>query len=208
MRVPVAIFTRVSTKSQDYSRQISDLTKLAEKHNFEIVATLTAKESGSKKKNEDRQAIQELLYLAKNRDIQKVLTTEVSRLGRNPLENVKLLEELHAYGVSILSQDMGVETLTPEGKASIVGEILYTVFSSIYKQETTKLSERIHSGLAEARKRGKTLGRPKGSSKTETDYLKEYAGVARDLKKGIPVVKVAKIHSITPKTVRKVKKAM
>jgi DNA invertase Pin-like site-specific DNA recombinase len=196
----------VSSKSQDYSRQISDLTTLAKKHNFEIVATLTAKESGSKKKNEDRLAIQKLLALAKNKEIAKVLTTEVSRLGRNPLENVKLLEELHAHGVSILSQDMGIETLTPEGKPSIVGEILYTVFSSIYKQETAKLSERIHSGLAEARRKGKTLGRPKGTIKTEQGLLKEYPGVVRDLKKGIAVIKVAKIHSIAPKTVRKVKK--
>ena len=103
---------------------------------------------------------------------------------------------------------MGIETLTPEGKPSIVGEILYTVFSSIYKQETAKLSERIHSGLAEARRKGKILGRPIGSGKTEKDILKEYPGVVRDLKKGIAVVKVAKIHSINPKTVRKVKKAI
>ncbi len=71
--IPVAIFTRVSTKSQDYTRQISDLTNLAEKHNFSVVATLTAKESGSKKKNDDREAIQELLSLAAQKKIQKVL---------------------------------------------------------------------------------------------------------------------------------------
>jgi DNA invertase Pin-like site-specific DNA recombinase len=169
---PVAIFTRVSTKSQDYSRQITELKRLAEKHNFQVVSILTAKESATKKSNEDRQAIQDLVELASKGEIGKVLTTEVSRLGRNPLENIKLLEILHSYGLSILSLDMGgIETLTEEGKPSMVGEILYTVFSSIYKQEAAKLSERTISGLAEARRKGKTLGRPKGAVKPNRIFL-------------------------------------
>lgn len=209
MKIRVAIFTRVSTRSQDYSRQITDLKRIAEKHNFEIIKILTAKESGTKLKNDDRQAIKDLLTMASNGEIEKVLTTEVSRLGRNTLENIKLLEQLHAHQVSILSLDMaGIETLAADGKPSMVGEILYTVFSSMYKQEAAKLSERTISGLAEARRKGKTLGRPQGSGKTDKDILNEYKPVAKDLKRGIPVIKIAKLHGIDAKTVRKVKKAL
>jgi DNA invertase Pin-like site-specific DNA recombinase len=191
----------------DYSRQITDLQKLADKNGFTVVATLTAKEFPSKTAS-DKEVIHELTQLAQNGKIQKVLTAEVSRLGRNPLENVKLLEELHAHHVSILSQDMDAETLTPEGNLSTIGRILHNVFLSIYKQETIRHSERVNGGLDEARRKGTILGRPKGSHKSEKDILKEYAGVVKDLKKGLPVVEVARFYSIDAKTVRKVKKLL
>jgi DNA invertase Pin-like site-specific DNA recombinase len=204
--IPVAIFVRVSTQKQDYQRQLSELNAVAAKHRFEVVATITAKVS-TRKKASERKDLEELLKLAATGRIEKVLTTEVSRIGRNTLENLQLLEELNKYKVSILSMDMGLETLTPEGRPSMVAEILFTVYSSIYRQEREKLVERIHSGLEEARRQGKTLGRREGSVKSNEVLLKEYAGVVKDLRAGISIRKVAKIHGLTPPTVQKVKNA-
>jgi predicted site-specific integrase-resolvase len=48
--VPVAIFTRVSTKSQDYQRQVADLTIYAQKMNYQVVATISEKVSATKRK--------------------------------------------------------------------------------------------------------------------------------------------------------------
>jgi DNA invertase Pin-like site-specific DNA recombinase len=205
--IPVAIFVRVSTQKQDYQRQLSELNAVAAKHRFEVVATITAKVS-TRKKASERKDLEELLKLAATGRIEKVLTTEVSRIGRNTLENLQLLEELNKYKVSILSMDMGLETLTPEGRPSMVAEILFTVYSSIYRQEREKLVERIHSGLEEARRQGKTLGRREGSVKSNEVLLKEYAGVVKDLRAGISIRKVAKIHNLTPPTVQKVKNAL
>ncbi len=201
---PVAIFVRVSSEKQNYQRQLSDLKKLADREGYEVVATITAKIS-TLKKDSDRTDLTELRLLAKSGRIRKVLTTEISRLGRDTMENLQLLQELNKQGVSILSQDMGMETLTPDGKPSMVAEILFTVYSSIYRQEREKLRERILSGQEEARRQGKHIGRKAGSVKSDASLLKEYAPVIRDLRDGISLRKTAKIHGLSPVTVQKIK---
>ena len=56
----VVLFCRVSTQIQDYERQVSDLTLLAERHNWSIAETFTEKVSGAKK-NEERKELTALL---------------------------------------------------------------------------------------------------------------------------------------------------
>jgi DNA invertase Pin-like site-specific DNA recombinase len=204
--IPVALFVRVSSEKQNYQRQLSDLRKLADREGYEVVATITAKIS-TLKKDSDRTDLTELLQLAKSGRIQKVLTTEISRLGRDTVENLQLLDELSKHKVSILSQDMGMETLTADGKLSLAAEILFTVYSSIYRQEREKLRERILSGQQEAKRQGKHIGRRAGTGKSDAQLLKEYAPVVKDLNNGISLRKTARIHGLSPATVQKVKHA-
>ena len=68
--------------------------------------------------------------------------------------------------------------------------------------------QRILSGLAEARRRGKQLGRPKGSVKQQEQLLSEYAGVVNDLKAGLSIRQIAAIRQVSTDTVQRVKKAM
>lgn len=56
----VVLFCRVSTQIQDYERQVSDLTLLAKRHNWNIAETFTEKVSGAKK-NEERKELTALL---------------------------------------------------------------------------------------------------------------------------------------------------
>src|SRR5690606_4493977 len=115
----VAIFGRVSTKDrQDFKRQVVDMTKVAERNNYKVDSIITEKISGAKS-NEERLGVQKLLKGAKNGTFQKVLVTEVSRLGRNTLETLKLVEELHKCGVSIYLHDLGTETLNSDGEMNM-----------------------------------------------------------------------------------------
>lgn len=70
--------------------------------------------------------------------------------------------------------------------------------------ETERLSERILSGLAEARRRGKQLGRPKGSVKQHQQLLSDYAGVVKDLKAGLSIRQIAAIRQVSTDTIRQV----
>jgi DNA invertase Pin-like site-specific DNA recombinase len=203
--IPVAIFVRVSSEKQNFQRQISDLKKLAEREEYQVVATITAKVS-TLKKGDERTDLEDLRTLARSGRIQKVLTTE-TRLGRDTVENLQLLGELSKQKVSILSQDMGMETLTADGKLSLAAEILFTVYSSIYRQEREKLRERILSGQQEAKRQGKHIGRRAGTGKSDAQLLKEYAPVVKDLNNGISLRKTARIHGLSPATVQKVKHA-
>lgn len=203
----VAIFVRVSKLTQDYTRQISDLQAYAAGRNYQVVEIISEKISGAKK-NEERVGIQQLLQLARKGKINKVLTSEISRLGRNSKENYDLLHELSNLKVSIYSQDMGMETLTTDGKLSVVAEILYTVFSSIYRQERERLIERINSGLDEAKRKGKTLGRPTGTTKSAEKLLKENQQIVRKINEGLSIRDIAKICACGTAKVQRVKKAL
>lgn len=202
--LPIAIFVRVSKQSQDYERQIADLNAYAVKQGYTVVATIAEKISGAKR-NSERQGIAELLELAASRRIKKVLVSEVSRLGRRTSDVLKVIEELTEQGVSIYAQNYNLETLTPEGKRNPVASLLFTLLAEFARLERETLVERINSGLDQARRRGKTLGRPTGTTKDSTALLQEYAPVVRFIKQGFSLRQTAKLAEVSVNTVRKVK---
>lgn len=205
MKLPVAIFTRVSKLSQDYNRQITELQEIADRNNYHVVAVISEKISGSKK-NEDREGIQELLTLAKKGEIKKVLTSEVSRVGRNVADTLKILDTLTDLKISVYAKNLGIETLTPDGKRSIPAGILFTLMAELARGEKELLVERIKSGMKHAREiKNKIPGRRKGSGMSDDEFKKKYSRVIADLKKGLSIRKVAKANEVSLFTVQRVK---
>ena len=196
------IFVRVSKREQDYQRQLEDLRALAKTQNLEIVAEIAEKISGAKS-NQERDGVQELLKLAQKGIIQKVLVQEVSRLGRSTVEVLKVLEELTSLQVSVYVQNFGFETLK-NGKRNPIAQFMFTLLAEFARMERETLRERILSGMEEARRQGKHLGRPDGSLENKDTFLKKYPSVVRNLRQGISVRKTAKICDTSINTVRKV----
>ena len=203
----VALFVRVSKQSQDYERQITDLTRAANEQRWHIHTVIAEKVSGAAMK-ENRTAITKLLHLAKQRTITKVLVTEISRLGRRTGDVLNVIETLFEYGVSVYAHNYRLETLTPDGKRNPVAALLFTFLAEFARLDRETLVERIHSGLEQARRRGKTLGRPSGTTKSEEQILKDYPRVVRCLKQGLSLRQAAKVAEVSVNTVRKVKAAM
>ena len=196
------IFVRVSKREQDYQRQIEDLRIVAQSQHVEIVAEISEKISGAKS-NQERDGVQELLRLAQNGVINKVLVQEVSRLGRSTVEVLKILEALKALKISVYVQNFGFETLK-NGKRNPIAQFMFTLLAEFARTERETLRERILSGMDEARRQGKHLGRPDGSTENKEAFLKKYPSVVRNLRQGISVRKTAKISHISINTVRKV----
>jgi DNA invertase Pin-like site-specific DNA recombinase len=196
------IFVRVSKREQDYQRQLEDLRVLSKTQNLEIVAEIAEKISGAKD-NQERDGVQELLKLAQKGIIQKVLVQEVSRLGRSTVEVLKVLEELTSLQVSVYVQNFGLETLK-NGKRNPIAQFMFTLLAEFARLERETLRERILSGMEEARRQGKHLGRPDGSLENKDTFLKKYPSVVRNLRQGISVRKTAKICDTSINTVRKV----
>lgn len=121
---------------------------------------------------------------------------------------VALMEAITEAGVSIYAHNLGPETLLASGKQNPVASIVIAVMIGIDAMETERLSERILSGLAEARRPGKPLGRPKGSVKQQDQLLTDYVMVAKDLKKGLSIRQTAVLRQVSTDTVQRVKKAM
>lgn len=207
--IPVAIFARVSTELQDNSRQISDLQAVADRNNWKVIATITAKISGYRKSRKERKDLDQLIELAQAKKIKKVLITEVSRLGRRPAETYSLLEELTEHGVSIYSHNYGLETLQPNGKRNPAASLIFMIFSEQARTEIELLSERIRSGQQEAKRNGKHIARPKGSVKTKEKLFSDYPKIVKYLKEGNNSIReIAKLCDVANNTVMKVKKAL
>lgn len=68
------------------------------------------------------------------------------------------------------------------------------------------LSERIRSGLAEARRKGKKIGRPEGGDDIDS-VKRKYSKLIADLKKGtLSLSECSKLHDVSRNTVIKIKK--
>jgi putative DNA-invertase from lambdoid prophage Rac len=151
----VAIYARVSTDDQNAERQVLDLTAFAERCGHEVVEVFRETASGTKNDRKQREKVRQL---AKGRFIQAVMVTELSRWGRNTEDLLRTVQELADWGVSLLAlkgQDFDLTTAT--------GKLMLTMLSAISDFERGLLSERTKSGLAAARAKGKTLGRPTGN---------------------------------------------
>ncbi|WP_186742375.1 recombinase family protein [Spirosoma utsteinense] len=124
---PVALFVRVSTKEQDYARQVADLTAHTERQGYEIVHIIHETGSATKRSNVDRPELDKLLDLCRRKLIRKVLVTEFSRLGRRRSETPALMEAITQAGVSIYAHNLGLETLLANGKRNPVASIVIAV---------------------------------------------------------------------------------
>ena len=150
----VAIYCRVSTADQSCERQERDLLTLTMRAGYEVVGVYKETGSGAKL---DRAERKKVMALAQARQIDAVLVTELSRWGRSTMDLLHTLRELEARRVSLIAMsgmafDLGTAT----------GRMLATVLAGIAEFERDLLCERVRSGLAAARARGRVLGRRPG----------------------------------------------
>ena len=149
----VALYGRVSTSEQNAAMQIEELRAYCLRRQWQIVEEfIDAGVSGSK---ESRPALNRLLADAKRRRFDTVLVYRYDRFARSLRQLVNALAEFDALGIHFVSLHEGVDTSTPNGR------LVFGIFASIAEFERELIRGRVRSGLAAARTRGKTLGRPR-----------------------------------------------
>ena len=207
-KIRAAIFVRVSTKHQDTARQVDDLKQLCQKQGWEVVSIITEKISGSAK-NSQRSGLKQLDELAGNNKVDKVVVSEVSRLGRNTREVLEIIESFSNRKISLYIQNHNLETLTPSGKVNSMAKFMLTLLAEFARMERETLIERTISGQRRAWEiEGKQKGRPTGSTEDTSKVLYKYPEVVRHLKAGKSLRDVSARCEVAINTVRKVKKAM
>lgn len=151
------IYARVSTKEQDNQRQISDLQVYASRRGIEIIAVLEEKASGAKN---DRPVRKQIMEMARRREIDAVIVSEMTRWGRSTEDLLSTLQSLAESNVSLiaLSGDMNMDMTTANGK------LLVTMLAAISEFERGLIRERVKSGIASAKARGKVIGRKSGDN--------------------------------------------
>ncbi len=198
----VVLFARVSTNIQDYDRQINELTALAERNGWEIAASYAEKVSGAKKNIERTELLRMVEYVEANH-INKVLVTELSRLGRDTLQVLEVIEMLNAKWISLYIQNYHIETLTDDGKVNPMSQFLITILAEVARMERKTIKERMDSGYQNFRANGGVVGRKQGYRKSDETMKEEYAEEIRLLKKGYSLRNVCKLTGTSVNTLRK-----
>ena len=201
----VVLFCRVSTMIQDYDRQVKDLTLLAKTHNWKIQEIFTEKISGAKK-NDERTELTNLLAYVRAHNINKVLVTELSRLGRDTLQVLNAIELLNDAGVSLYIMNYNIETLDINGKVNPMSQFLITILAEVARMERKTIKERMDSGYKNYRQSNGKVGRKVGYRKTDEQFKLDYKDVIRLLKKGVSLRDISKATNTSVNTIRKCQK--
>ena len=199
------ILARVSTQAQDYQRQVTELQEYCDRVGWEVSRVFANKVSGTKALTE-RSEIVDMVEYIKNNDVKRVVCLEISRLGRNTLEALRVINYLNEHGVSLYVKNYNLETLI-DGKVNPVASLICTILLEIASMERLTIKERMTSGrnqyIAKCKKEGIKMGRPSSYRKSDEAYKDQYAKEISLLRKGISLRNVQSITGTAIGTLRK-----
>jgi DNA invertase Pin-like site-specific DNA recombinase len=169
--VRAGLYARVSTHDQQtLPLQIRALREYAARRGWTVALQIKEVGSGASQ----REMREKLLDAARRREIDVVLAWRLDRWGRSVTDLLATLQELSYLGVGFVSLTEALDLTTPLGRA-MAG--LLAVFAEF---EREILRERVRAGLAEARLKGKQLGRPPTVALQSAPVRKLYrAGVSK-----------------------------
>lgn len=147
-----ALYARVSTTDQTCENQLPELRRYCEVRGWSVAEYVDTGVSGAKDR---RPALDRLMQDARRRHFDVLVVWKLDRLGRSLRHLILTIEELTARGVSFTSLGEGIDTGTAAGRLQL------HLLGAIAEFERERIRERIHAGLARARREGVRIGRPK-----------------------------------------------
>ena len=211
--IRAAIYARVSStgERQSTERQVIDLTDYANRNAMTICRTFEEHISGAKK-NHERPVLQECLTYCIEENIDVLLLSELSRLGRNVdevLANIRFAKENR---LNVYFQKEGISIYGTDGKENPYLTIMIAVLGTCAQMERENIHYRLQSGrkvyvdknIAATGKSG--LGRKVGYRKPLDTKKEEYKEVLKLLRAGYPIRKVAKLTEVSESTIKRLKK--
>lgn len=201
------IYARVSTQSQDYERQVSELERWAAS-TYEVVGIYTEKVSGAKRAAERPQ-----LTAAMEAAIEQkatIVVWELSRLGRNADELLRTVLMLKDNGVNVHFKKEGISIFT-DGKDNPFFLVMLTTLAVCAELERGNIRERMRSGYIYFRAQGGKVGRKVGYRKAIADYEQQHPQLVQDLRdkmqgkargKAYSIRALAERYNLTPCTVQ------
>ncbi len=187
-------YIRVSKDDQDLNKQRHLLLEYSQQHKLLIDEFIEIEISS--RKNQDERRITELIDKLQNGDL--LLVAELSRLGRNMLETLNIINDLTLNGVKIVFiRQPELSTIGPQTP------LLLAIYSYFAETEREFISIRTKQGLAAAKAQGKQLGRPTGSRNQSRPLDAYHEQIEAYLQVGLSIAAIQKLinkHLSTPLT--------
>ena len=151
----VALYARVSTLNhgQDPEVQLGELREFCQRRALRSAHEYV--DRGISGSRERRPALDKLLADCRKRLVDAVVVYRYDRFARSLRQLVNALEEFRSLGIDFISIHEGVDTSTPNGR------LVFGIFASIAEFERELIRDRVRSGLAAAKAKGKRVGRPR-----------------------------------------------
>ena len=204
----VVILARVSTDKQEYERQLVELRDYCGKMGWEVVREFSNKVSGAVS-IEDREEIMSLVEYVRANEVKRVVCLEISRLGRNTLEALKVIQILNDNKVSLYVKNYNLETLTADGKVNPVTSLICTILLEVASMERLTIKERMASGrdqyIAKCRRDGIKMGGPSEYRKSIDEYKAQYQKEISLLRKGISLRNIYSLTGTSVNTLRRLR---
>jgi DNA invertase Pin-like site-specific DNA recombinase len=162
-------YARVSTEEQNLDLQHGALTaagceKLFEDHGISGSAT-------------DRPGLAAALSALSAGDT--LIVWKLDRLGRSLSHLVGLLDDLGKRGIGFISLTENIDTTTAGGR------LVFHMMAALSEFERSLIVERTKAGMAAAKRRGKTLGRPKKLTPEKLDHIQRLLAEGKHTKRTI-----------------------
>lgn len=204
------IYARVSSVSdrQNTSRQIADLSRYAAMSGLDVAKTFEEHISGAKK-NDERPVLCECLDYCEANNIDILLLSELSRLGRNVWEVQENVRRCMASGLNVYFQKEQFSLFMSDGRENPFTAIFVAVIGTCAQMERDSISFRLNSGRAQYIANGGKLGRKEGSNESPAQIIAKYPAVVKHLRQNkLSLRQIAKLCECSLNTVQKVKKCM
>jgi DNA invertase Pin-like site-specific DNA recombinase len=151
----VLLYCRVSTDQQtggleSQVRALKDYCSMNRVENYEIFA-----DEGISGTKSSRPALDRMMEIVKKDEADCVVVYSFSRFARSTTHMLNGLEIMKAHGCNFVSLTEKIDTNSPIGKA------VFVIISAIAALERDLIAERVKNGLANARAKGKQIGRKK-----------------------------------------------
>ena len=148
----VGLYLRVSTDSQQTDMQESELRAYAEGRGW-VIEKVYADQGFSGARN-SRPALDALWADCRKRRLDICMVWALDRLSRSLKDLIEALDEFRRLGIDFVCLKQELDTSTSGGR------LLFHVVASVCEFERDLLRARVTAGMAEARRKGKHIGRP------------------------------------------------
>ena len=180
------LYCRVSTTDQNVEVQLTSLREYAERRGWQVAGEFVDQGvSGSKEK---RPALDKLMADARRRAMDAVVVFRFDRFARSVSHLARALDEFRALGIEFVSLHEAIDTSTPMGRA------MFHIAGAFAELEREIIRERVKAGLANAKRRGRKVGRPRAI--VNVGKVREMAA------KGLSARAIAKAIGVSDYTVR------
>ena len=162
-----ALYMRVSSGEQNTEAQERAVRDYVQRRDWTIHRVY--RDQGLSGANSNRPALNEMLKDCRRGSLEVVVVWKFDRFARSLKALISGLELCRSLGIDFVSVTEAVDTSLP------AGELVFQMIGAVAQFERSLIGERVRSGLANARAKGKVLGRPplRKLSRAESHQLRQ-----------------------------------